>query len=372
MSKIIIFGVNNAILRAWVRNYLSDEFEIIGVSDSYIDRDVLQGEVFIKAVEINLYKFDYILILSEREQVQSEIRKRLRELHIEENKIIVPRLLLQKSTEFIPDLKKEIIDSADNNKNVDSLVMGLSYSLRGIDFNRLSLNALDFSWHGLDLYYNYKLLETLFCKKNFPKIKTALLVFPFYYFNYDMSKSLYQFTTGQIFACRGFQDWHNAALVSNQEIYEYLVCDKLFGEKFWRYRNWKKISGIYESAMEGVEEVKLPQVWKKCYQETWEENEKLMQRILERLKDIRVLFIVPPIYVDIMEEGEKIHFNKMKERFLSSLKQFQLRFKFDIYDFSQEIKDISCFYDFTHLNEKGRLKFTEMINCCLLYPHCCR
>ena len=121
-----------------------------------------------------------------------------------------------------------------------------------------------------------------------------------------------------------------------------------------------------------MEEVKLPQVWKKCYQETWEENEKLMQRILERLKDIRVLFIVPPIYVDIMEEGEKIHFNKMKERFLSSLKQFQLRFKFDIYDFSQEIKDISCFYDFTHLNEKGRLKFTEMINCCLLYPHCCR
>lgn len=365
MKKVIIYGVKNAGLRAWVRNYLSDKCEMIGVSDSHIDKDVLQGETFIHPFDIHLYPFDYIIILSEREQIQLEIRKRLIELNVEENKIIVPRLLLQKNTEFIPDLKKEIIDSINNNDNLDSVVMGLSYSLRGIDFKRLSLNALDFSWHGLYLYYNYKSLEVLSCKKDIRKIRTALLVFPFYYFNYDMSKSLYQFTTGQIFACRGFEDWHNAAHVPNQDIYEYLVCDKLFGDKFWKYKNWKKISEINESIMEGEGEIKLPGSWKHFYQETWKENEKIMQSILERLKNARILIIVPPIYADIIEKDEMKYFNKMQEKFLFSLKQFQSTFEFEIYDFSQKINDISCFYDYTHLNEKGRLKFTEIINGCL-------
>lgn len=151
MKKVIIYGVKNAGLRAWVRNYLSDKCEMIGVSDSHIDKDVLQGETFIHPFDIHLYPFDYIIILSEREQIQLEIRKRLIELNVEENKIIVPRLLLQKNTEFIPDLKKEIIDSINNNDNLDSVVMGLSYSLRGIDFKRLSLNALDF--HGMVWIY---------------------------------------------------------------------------------------------------------------------------------------------------------------------------------------------------------------------------
>lgn len=364
MAKIIVYGVKNARLRAWVRNYLSDKFEIIGVSDSFIDRDVLQGETFIHPFDIHLYQFDYIIILAEREHIQLEIRKRLIDLHIEENKIIVPRLFLQNNIDFIPDLKKEIIDRVNDNNNIDSVVMGLSYSLRGIDFNRLSLNALDFSWHGLDLYYNYKSLEVLLCNIDIRTINTALLVFPFYYFNYDMSRSLYQFTTGQILACRGFQDWHNAAFVQNQEIYDYWICDKLFGEKFWKYRNWKKISEKNESIMAGGG-VKLPGLWKNFYQDTWKENEKIMKNILGQMKNIRILFIIPPVYVDVIEKEEIKFFDKMKERFLFSIKKFQPEYEFEIYDFSQEISDISCFYDFTHLNEKGRLKFTEIINGCL-------
>ena len=67
-----------------------------------------------------------------------------------------------------------------------------------------------------------------------------LLVFPYYYFNYDMSRSIYQFETGQILALHGFDDWHNAVNTSESKIKDYLNCFELFGQKFWELHIWKK------------------------------------------------------------------------------------------------------------------------------------
>lgn len=95
---------------------------------------------------------------------------------------------------------------------------------------------MDFSRHGLDLYYNYKFLEHLLGMKNSKSMDIFLMVFPHYYLNYDMSKSIYQFSFGQIFACRGFRDWHNAKASLNKNINEYLISKEMFG-KNWEYMN---------------------------------------------------------------------------------------------------------------------------------------
>ena len=63
-----------------------------------------------------------------------------------------------------------------------------------------------------------------------------LMVFPHYYLNYDMSKSIYQFSFGQIFVCRGFRDRHNAK-ASFKNINEYLISEELFGKKLGEYMN---------------------------------------------------------------------------------------------------------------------------------------
>lgn len=316
MKKVIIYGIRNAKLRFKVINYLSDDFEVLGVSDSFLDKDILQKETYIKPCNIKLYEFDYVLILAEKEKTQKEIKNKFIRLSISEEKIIVPRLLLQENLNFIPDLKKEIIDKLKNNIAYNTTVMGLSYSLRGIDFDKILLKCLDFSWHGLDLYYNYKLLELLLSKKNAEDIENFFLVFPFYYLNYDMSKSLYQFSSGQIFACRGFQDWHNAKTVLDTNIKEYLICQEMFGEKFWKYKNWKKISGIYESAV-SMDEVELPKIWKTLYQDTWEENKKILIDIFEMLKTKRIILIIPPILTEVIKPSDMKYFFDMKKCFMN-------------------------------------------------------
>lgn len=77
MKKIICYGTNNRKLRRRVNNYLSDEFKIIGYSDSFNIEDNLQGECFIAPFEISKYEYDYILILSGDSRRQQEIKQTL-------------------------------------------------------------------------------------------------------------------------------------------------------------------------------------------------------------------------------------------------------------------------------------------------------
>lgn len=117
-----------------------------------------------------------------------------------------------------------------------------------------------------------------------------LMVFPHYYLNYDMSKSIYQFSFGQIFACRGFRDWHNAKASLNKNINEYLISKEMFGKKL----------GIYESTVSS-EEVELPRSWKVFYEETCDENKKIMIDILEMPKEKKTILIVLPILIEIVK-----------------------------------------------------------------------
>lgn len=363
MKKVILYGIQNKHLRAKVANYLSDEFKILGISDSYLNKDNLQAERFIKPDDISAHEYDYILILSERENVQEEIREKLTKLNVKKDKIIVPRLLLLKNADFIPDLKKEITDKVEQTDiTYEAAMMGLSYSLRGIDFEKLCLKCIDFSWHGMDLYYNYKLLGLLLAENcNKLNIQTFIMMFPFYYLNYDMSKSLYQFLSGQIFACRGFGDWHNAGSAPNYSIREYLICEKLFGKKFWKYKNWKKVTGEYTNTLK-MDKIELSEIWKKNYKETCKENKKLIKKILEMLKGRKIIFIIPPIFMELIKESDLDYFYSMKKYFLGFLKEQQLKYQFEIFDFSCRINDASCFSDYSHLNEKGRTEFTDLVN----------
>lgn len=73
MKKIICYGINNRNLRRSVKNYLSDQFEVIGYSDSFNIEDNLQGEYFIALDKIVKCEYDYILVLSEDSIKQQEI-----------------------------------------------------------------------------------------------------------------------------------------------------------------------------------------------------------------------------------------------------------------------------------------------------------
>ncbi len=354
-KKIIIYGISNTKLRSMAISYLDDDYEILGVSDSFLHEDVLQNEQFISPNHIINCSFDYIVLLIWDEEKRKKVLSYLQFIGIERSKIVEPVLFLLNQPEYIPNLIEEIYSIKE--KSIETLVMGLSYSLRGLDYSMFYGGIIDLSWHGQDLYYNLKLYSEL--KKNkelHDSIKTILMVFPYYYFNYDMSLSLYQYSSGQIFANRGLQDWHNA-INGSDDVKEYIKCQKLFGNKFWKNKRWRKVQpDNYNIALD--EKVTLDDIWKKIYEDTWRENILIFYEFI-KITNKNVLVVIPPVLLHCIKDKEFVYYNEMKTRFYRVLEECSDRI--EIYDFSDAINDNSLFYDYEHLNNSGRLAFTELL-----------
>lgn len=275
--------------------------------------------------------------------------------------IVVPRLLYNEEAYFVPNLKTEIFKNISN--EYSGVVLGLSYSLRGIDFGKLKSKFIDFSWHGLDIYYNWVSLK-YFLDNYDGMIQEAFLVFPYYYFNYDMSRSFYQFDTAQILALHGYNDWHNANISSDDRIRDYLKCFELFGDKFWKQVNWKKYCPKnYKEKDSNF--VRLSDIWKQEYKSTKKENYTIMQNILEmlKMKKIKTYIIVPPILKNYINEEDLIFYESNKGYFYFIVNKLNEKYKFELLDYSEIYNSKpQLFYDYEHLNESGRQEFTTVLN----------
>lgn len=132
------------------------------------------------------------------------------------------------------------------------------------------------------------------------------MCFPYYYFNYDMSVSEYQYDSTQILACRGFKDWHNAIKSNSKKINEYLIAMELFGEKLFGYVNWKK-EVLYNDNIMSDKKALLSNIWKNIHQDTFEENMNILSKILELIQDKNIYLIIPPAYKYGIQECEYIY-----------------------------------------------------------------
>lgn len=361
MKKIICYGIKNCELRRKVGLFLSKEFEIIGYSDSYATEDNLQGEHFISPFEISQYEYDYVLVLSVDGIKQQEIKQALAQEGVRPESIIIPRLLYNGEAYFTPDLKKEIFEKARN--EYYGVILGLSYSLRGIDTRKLKKSFIDFSWHGLDIYYNWISLKFFLDNYN-GNIQKAFLVFPYYYFNYDMSSSFYQFNTAQILALHAYEDWHNANNSFDDRIRDYLKCFELFGEKFWEQVNWKKYCPKNTKVIDNKFS-DLNEIWKKEYIKTQKENYEIMQNILNMLsqKKTKIYIIIPPILKSYINKSEWLYYESTRNYFYYLMNELNSKYVFEVLDYSELFNlQPQFFYDYEHLNEVGRQEFTKTLN----------
>lgn len=357
-KKIICYGVANMNLRRRMNWYLANRYEVIAYSDSFYKEDVLQGEKFVPVEEIVHMEFDYVVILAEKEHTQEKITETLLQYGISDEKIIMPVYLYQENILYSPDLLDYNINIL-NSKEIDGGILGLSYSLVGIAENKLKGNFLNFSWHGLDLYYNWQFLKYSLKKTKFRRI---LMFFPYYYFNYDASSSLYQFTSGQIFACRSLGDWHNARKSRNRMIKNYVVNEEMFGEHLWG-GTWKKYCLKNENVINDGK-YELSPIWKRVYKKTYLENTEIMKELLFMLEKMEIKFylIVPPLYSACLLDGEIKWIDEQRKSFyttVETLKRYQIKV-FDCFDLYKEKREY--FYDYEHLNEKGKIEFTTWIN----------
>lgn len=356
MKEIVIYGIYYLELRRKIESFLNDEYRIVGYMDTYLSEDIVDGMEYIPIDKISAINPDYIVVCVRNTQAFEDIKQLLINVGgIEENRIINPIFL--KSEKY---MQKDLVRHIEHKLGYDTqiLIFGLSYSLRGIVKNKLKYKAFDFSWHGLNLYYNYKLLLYARESQRFNRTKYSVCVFPYWYFNYDMSKSKYQYETAQILAVHRLQDYHNRDSVNG--INDYEINEKLFASKFLDYYRPTENIYLYNSICSDKED--LPRIWTDEHHDTICENRKIYKKFIDELLSFseRVVLIIPPVYVGNINNIGIIE--KMKSYFADIIGYANGRVVvLDLFS-DERYQDASLFANATHLNYRGALTFTQHIN----------
>lgn len=97
MKTIVCYGVKNIKLRRRLQTCLSNEYEVIGFTDTYCNEDCVQGESFIPIDKLMHICVDYILIIAENKKTQEEISNILLDHGILADKIVIPYYLFQEN-----------------------------------------------------------------------------------------------------------------------------------------------------------------------------------------------------------------------------------------------------------------------------------
>ena len=368
--NVIIYGIMNMRKRTEVEYLLDDKFKIIGYSDSKYSFEYYGNYPFIKLEEINKQDYKYIIIASNSKNSINEIKKTLTDIHVPESKIVWPYFFTfndrRKNYDIIGNFEESVLC-------FNGLIFGNSYALRGINTSYLSKCYYNFGWHGLDLYYSYKLLEYLVEneRERLKEIKYSILCFPYYYFNYDMSLSLYQLEEGQFWAVERLNDLHHFETLTQYELYLYLynVNKELFSKNISNHSlaPWEGNDEIFinEEAINKVKITELSHVWSQFHEETIHENmityNKFINLLLEN--DIQPLLIVPP-YHRIMYSSHESNIIRMKESFYEVIDGVKFSKDIKVFDFFDHDMSNNNLYwaDETHLNSIGAEYFTRMID----------
>lgn len=356
-KQIIVYGVYSLELRRKIESFLDDEFVIIGYTDSYHKKDILDNKTFIKRENLKNIDFDYIVISVNSVEACRQIKEQLCLEGIERDKIVIPHIFFEKNYIW----QKDMISHIQNNltEQIETIILGLSYSLRGIDTEQLLLKTFNYSWHGLDIYYNKELLKWSKRKGYLSYCKQAILVFPYYIFNHDMSCESYQYRMGQILSVRKLYDWHNGYNLKDEIVTECINGIKMFGAKFQEY--YKARENIYDyNVIDPTQKMQLGHIWSQTHEKTIKANRKHFDELIYELKEItdRIIVIIPPYCRDVIDVNKET-IERNKEVFYEAVSKHDI----EIYDTMYKWKDkTEYFSDAMHLNYEGAKHFTEFIN----------
>lgn len=318
-KKVIFFGVSRSDPRREAEFFLDDEkYELAGYSDGKYDYDVLDGKTFYAPSELKNVEFDYILLLSSVEQTLMDMRQCLLAQGIPPEKI-----LRQTITCNMDHQVDAIADIQLNYHGEKGLILGLSYSRRGIREEELNIPFYDLSWDSLDFYYCLRLLQFMDKKSLLSSVRHCLLVFPYSCFDADMSKSLHAFRCGAPMYVWQLDDWHNYQ--SNPDIAEYVENYRMFARKlsqFYRYSRFFVRNMITYDGEDGAAEVFKGFFWN--YKETETENITILAGLLTMLRErgIQTDFVIPPYYLKGFTPESMVAIQRKKEYFYDIMAKY--------------------------------------------------
>lgn len=278
-------------------------------------------------------------------------------------------------------------------ENIDTLVVGNSYPLTGIDTKLLSGNSENLSISSQDLYYSYKLAkEVINSNKN---IKRCIIGAGYYLVNHDLSKCKNEYSTHMIknLYYPILKDKHNAEKVDiielsnlrkelNNDLLDYIFNLEFLDNHFidLRYRenngyfnkvlkremistlNGVKLSNIIEDERYRLGEIRASKhnnLYK--YTETKEEYNCIFNEFINFLEQkgvepVIVVFPTTKYYSKFINKTYEVEFYKI----INVIKE---KYKVKLIDFSKtDIFEEDDFMDFDHMAESGAIKITHELN----------
>ncbi|MGL5756418.1 MAG: hypothetical protein ACRCYC_13895 [Paraclostridium sp.] len=288
-------------------------------------------------------------------------------------------------------LLKSLEKSKD--KDIETIVVGNSYPLTGINTNLLVSKSISLALSSQDLYYSYKLAKLAI--DNNKSIKRCIIGGGYYLVNHDLSKSKSDYSVNLIKNTYYpiLKDKHNLEVVDciellniekvlNDKVLEYTFnlenLDYYFKDLIYRDNNGyfninfkREMNSILRGTkLSDISELEKYRLGKEranqhnklsSYSQTKEEYKCIFNQFINFLKEkniepIIVVFPNTKYYSEFLNKEYECEFYKI-------LNEIEEKFKIKLIDFTKEGIFEECdFIDLDHIGEIGSVKITNLIN----------
>lgn len=278
-------------------------------------------------------------------------------------------------------------------ENIDTLVVGNSYPLTGIDSKLLSNISENLSISSQDLYYSYKLAEEVI--NNNENIKRCIIGAGYYLVNHDLSKCKSEYSVNMVkyLYYPILKDKHNSEKVDiiefsnlrkvlNNDLIDYIFnlefLHKHFIDLIYRENNGyfnKNLRREMISILQGVKLSDINEDEKYRLGEFRASQHNDLSKYIETKKEYNCIFndfvnflekkgVEPVIVVFPATKYYSKFINETyKDEFYKIIDGIKEKYTVKLVDFSKiDIFEEDDFIDFDHMSEAGCIKITHELN----------
>lgn len=350
MKRVLIFGTGKTSYN--VINSINDDVKIVG----YIDNDESKlgfkdSYQVISPDEIEKFKYDYIIIAS---QYEEEIFNQLREMHIDEKKVIKFFEWFDSNNNYV----ESVISAYHKLSNYKGIITGISYTRAAILENSLKYKFVLAAFASQDIKYDYKMVEYIINNKHNNKFDYCIIGLSYYSFQYDLSKSSMKNKVSLYNFIESYNNEGNYNLNFN-------VNNMIFkGNEGGGFKNFDPEIEFCKLKIEEKCKIGEKQALIDCnknYPNTVRENKQILKDYLKLLKNNKIKPII--VVCPASKYYTKNFSRRIEAEFKTIINEIRQEYDFQYIDyFRSEQFDDDDFQDVSHLNTKGAEKFTKILN----------
>ncbi|WP_315077729.1 chemotaxis protein [uncultured Clostridium sp.] len=358
MYNVVVFGTGSVANE--VTKNVNNNTNIL----CYLDNDkekwnkILHNKNICSPEKIECLDYDFIIIAS---QYTEEIYNQLIKLDINSEKIFEYINFFNMANDRF---EHKMINYKSHSLDYDTIITGISYFVSGISEDNLNRRGINFSYDSQDLYYDYYIVKYILenCNNN---LKYCIIGLNYYSFEYDLSLSAMK--NNVYLYLKKLKKSHHLEIDKYFE--KRIDINKKIANKILNLIKGKSTYGVDQKEKQLIEAVNRKEMGRvqatldcnKNYPVTVSENKQILKEYLELLKsyNIKPIIVVCPTSKYYYENFS----DRIEKEFFSIIKEISHEYDFQYIDYfrndsfyDEDFKDVS------HLNIKGGIKFTKILN----------